>query len=100
MFVRPASRFAFNTGIYDAIFRHVVTRTVLAFVDVACDPWSKRGFLISRGGKSGCSPRDLARLGEGIEIGRCALVVGLGSNGIHECDNFGLQILSETCASL
>ena len=92
VFVRLASRFAFNTGILNAIFRLVCTRAVLAVEDLVEDPWGGRGrrFPMSLVGKSGCSPRYLARLGEGVKIGRCTLVVSLGSSDIHECNNVGL----------
>jgi len=98
VFVRLSSRFAFNAGKSRAIFRFVETRTVLAVEDLADDLWIMRGhgYLMVPGGKFGCSPRDLARLGEGMEIGRCTLVVSLGPSDIHEYNNIGFQVLPES----
>ena len=65
VFVRLASRFAFNAGKCRAIFRFVETSTVLAVEDLADDPWVMRGYgyLMVLEGKFGCSPRDLAGWG-------------------------------------
>ena len=100
VFVRFASCFAFDAGKYDAILRFVCTRTVLAVEDLEHGPWVIRrrgvGFLTLLEGKFVRSPRDLNRLGEGMKIGRCTLVVRLGPSDIHKCDNIRLQILPES----
>ena len=100
VFVRLASCFTFDAGKCDAILRFVCTRTVLAVEDLVYDPWVMRGrgvgVLTRLEGKFVRSPRDLNRLGEGMKIGRCTLVVRLGPSDIHKCDNIRLQILPES----